>query len=183
MAFAKWTANDLVWERMTFPAVSAGRYMDGFLQAFSVDKTVLERCVRSWAFLLEDPGEPIQPVAVNAYGAIAFLTAWDDDDRTAERLHIMDPLGVSVFAHPELNFGSFIEGWVPRGDMGLFLDDSVYRAWRLENGGRELPHGNILGVKTPLTLGGTFQAQNFQEEPFEEYYHSRGEVYRKALRS
>lgn len=181
VAFAKWSANQIMWDQANYPAIGAGWYMNGFLQCFSVDQQTLERCIRHWSFLLDEPDVPVQPVAVNAYGAIAFLTDWNADDRSLERLNIIDPLGVSVFSNRNLNFGSFIEGWVPRKQLGLFVDDRVYDAW-LAEGDHGLPPGHILGPEIPLTLDGAFEIGNFHVEPIEEYYASRGEVYGRIER-
>lgn len=179
------------WQRRMHPAVGSGWFRDRFLYLFGDGLESLRPCLEAWDFLVprEHPDRLI--IGRNAYGALLVLEGAQHGPRTEERVFVLDPLGVQYWTDPGLRLDTMILRWFPRGLMGPFADDRVYRQWRSVSAGPDwkavsyAPGANLelseaLAPIVPLTLGGEFELSNFQVEPIVEYYQRTGEIYRRA---
>ena len=59
-------------------------------------------------------------------------------------------------------------------------DHEAYDDWLSENGNVEIEAHDILGIKTPVPLGGELVPANLQLENIVDYYRTTGPIYAKG---
>jgi hypothetical protein len=161
------------WERI-LRRVGSGWFMNRFLYLFGAGLQPLTACLEAWSFLVP-PGKERIILGRNAYGTLLVLEEPED----AQSVYLLDPLRVVYWTDPDLELLGLIGREMPRGNLPHFFEDELYRAWI--RGDDYLPDDTIIAPIKPLSLGGTMDPKNFQEEEIVSYYRSTAPVYAKAF--
>lgn len=155
-----------------------GDFLGGFVHLFTERVEALHPVLEAWEFLLPDD-VPRRVIGRNAYGALLLLER-PVEDGTKAKIGLLDPIGVQYFTDPNLNFVSLISRWLPQGLLPHFNENEPYRVWQ-EKTGLHLAMQEVLGIKIPLVLEGSWSVDNFQVEDISEYYQTTGDIYRKRF--
>jgi hypothetical protein len=176
----RFTTRSPQWE-VVRDEIGAGWFMNRFLYLFGEELEQFRPCLDAWSFVVP-PGHPDRMIiGRNAYGALLVLE--NGNDISKESVHLLDPLNVQYWTHPEIVLVNLFGNYIPRGRLPNFLDHDAYDQWLAENGNVELEPQDILGVKKPLPLGGELEPGNLQLENIVEYYQTTGPIYAKAFAS
>jgi hypothetical protein len=176
LRFGRKTPRDM-WDLMR-AEIGAGWYRDGFLYLFGEGLDALDACLDAWSFVV--PASPKRMVlGRNAHGAILVLE--NEGEPQTERVCLLDPFTVSYTPVPNTRFLNLVARALPKGELPSFVDDRAYRAWREQNGVKRLELEQILGFKTPKSLGGTLTPDNLQLEDIVEYYQTTAPIYADAF--
>ena len=167
------TSEASFWE-MLHEEVGAGFYLDGFLYLFGEGLEPLLPALEAWSFLV--PGLP-KPMVLgyNAFGSLLVLL---DRADVNSRVGVLDPSRVVWWEPGTIAFSNLLGAWLPGARIPHFLDRAPYQAWRAA-GGRRLRLGEMLSLKTPAALGGTFEPGNFEIADIGRYYEVSGPIYAK----
>lgn len=173
LRFADETSQE-TWERLT-KEIGAGWYLDGFVYLWGEGLDALQPCLDAWEFMLP-PAKERRVVGRNAYGALLVAEEVSEQGYTCPA-GLLDPVQVRYWHDPNVGFINLIGHYLPKDKVPGFLDGRLYEAWHSTTGDRlELTEG--LMIKTPLSLGGKIEAENFQLEPLVAYYEATAEIYR-----
>ncbi len=164
------------WNRIT-AEVGAGWYQNRFLYLAGAEVARLNACMEAWSFLKPEGMHPCHVIGFNAYGTLLVVQTQRDSYSVA--VHAIDPIRVTWFSGDDIDIYSLLGTWIPDGRIPGFMNTSIYDEWVAENG--PLESGEILAIKKPLPLGGTWDLDNFQPEDIVSYYQSTGPIYAKAL--
>jgi hypothetical protein len=146
--------------RMMYDEVGAGWYQNRFLYLFGTELPRLNPVLDLWAAILE-PGVERVVIGRNAYGAL-LVAERTTEEGTDAPIGLLDPWLGAYTKQEGLDFASLISDWLPEDRLPGFLDQSVYRAFLQSDG--QLGEQEILGIKTPVSQGGTLELSNFQPE-------------------
>jgi hypothetical protein len=161
----------------THAEIGSGWYLNRFLYLFGEGVEKLQPCLDAWSFVVP-PNHPDRIIlGRNAYGAILVLENGNSADAS---VLMLDPLLVDYWSDPRIGFENMLGRWLPQKEIPHFLDKDLYDAWVIGHG-RHLGDDTILAAKTPLSLGGEMEPENFQEEPIIDYYRTTAPIYEKAL--
>lgn len=162
------------WEGLT-KEIGAGWYLEGFVYLFGEGLDALQPCVEAWEFMLPAAKER-RVIGRNAYGAL--LVAEDLSSKgLSSTVGLLDPVQVRYWRDPGVGLMNLIGHYLPEDKVPGFLDSRMYDAWHGATGDRlDLDEGLV--IKTPLSMGGTIEAENFQPEPLVAYYRTTAEIYR-----
>lgn len=169
--------QEFIWENM-HAIIGSGWYQSRFFYLFGEGLEELRPCLEAWSFLVP-PGPERMILGRNAYGA---LLVYDNPDRpgAAARVRILNPVDVSWYRNPLIDFGGLVGHWFPNRSLPpAFLDKRIYEEW-LQRSGRYLEPDEVLAIKVPLSLGGRMELDNFQVENIVKYYRTTGPIYAKA---
>lgn len=170
----KYLGRQATWE-LVQEETGAGWYMGSFLYFFGEDCKKLTACLNEWSFLMKGTTTDRLIIGRNAYGAILVL----ENANKSDYIGLLDPLHVNYYTNKDCWFTSALLTWnFEKADS--FFDTSVYVAW-LKKNKRMLRPNEILAIKTPLSLGGKMELDNFQVENIFDYYKSCAPIYKKAL--
>lgn len=158
--------------------IGTGWYLGGFLYLLGRDVPALDGLLKYWQFLFTD-GKARKVIGRNIYGALLVIEDADIDG-TMAMVGVIDPLNVAYFTNPNLDFTGLLGNWLPQGKLPSFMNKTVYSSYQ-ELGYSPLNKAEVLGIKTPLTLGGKMELANFQVESLEEYTASITAIYRSAF--
>jgi len=176
VSFPSGSSLEATWEFIS--DVEAGWYMNRFLYLFGDDLNPLKACLEAWEFLAGKPSGERMILGRNAYGAIVFM---DDAEKSANAaVKILDPLSVTVWEEPDSSLIRFLGGALPQNRTRRFLDDSVYKE-HLAKTSLYLELDLVLGINTPIGLGGKMSLDNFHVENLLKYYEGTAPIYKKAL--
>jgi hypothetical protein len=136
-------------------------------------------CLDAWAFIVP-PNHPDRTIiAKNAYGALLVLENGNDSEK--QSVHLLDPVNVQHWTNPQMVFLNLFGAYLPQKLVPQFLDHDAYDEWLSQNGNVEIEAHDILGIKTPLPLGGELEPANLQLENIIDYYKTTGPIYAKAF--
>ena len=161
-----------------FLGVEAGWYKGRFLYLFGDKLAQFEPCLEAWSFLVPPNNGDRMIVGRNAYGSL--LVVEDANKGGSEHVYVLDPFLVAYTTNENMTLAGLIGRLLPKGELGSFTDDSVYRDWVKANE-VEPELEDILGFKTPRALGGTFDIHNIQLDGMIDYYRTTGPIYATAL--
>jgi hypothetical protein len=161
------------WERI-LRQTGSGWFMNRFLYLFGAGLRSLTACLDAWSFVVP-PGKERIILGRNAYGTLLVL----EDPEDAQSVYLLDPLRVVYWSDPGLDLLGLIGREMPRGNLPHFFEDGLYRVW--VQGDDYLPDTTIIAPIKPLSLGGTMDPTNFQEEEIVSYYQSTAPIYAKAF--
>lgn len=153
--------------------IPPGWYMGHFLYLFGEGLQKFDACLEAWSFLVPQDGTERMIVGKNAYGALLVV---ENPNSRNNSVHMLDPYLVAYTGDPNLNLATLIGRWLPKNELGSFLDDRAYRKWTADNDA-ELELDDVLGWKVPKTLGGKFDASNIQLDSAVDYYRTTGTIY------
>ncbi|UOQ53919.1 hypothetical protein [Hymenobacter cellulosivorans] len=152
--------------RMMYDEVGAGWYQDRFLYLFGAELPQLNPVLDLWPGLLE-PGVERVVIGRNAYGAL-LVAERTTEEGTDAPIGLLDPWQGTYTKQEGLDFASLLSEGLPENRLPTFLDQTVYRAFVAAGG--QLAAAEILGIKTPLSQGGTLDGSNFQSEEIWAFY-------------
>ena len=168
--------NRYIWEENA-QKLGAGFFRNRFLYLFGGGLETLQPCLDAWSFLIPHNRDRTI-IGRNAYGSIVFV---DNLDSAKAQLYVVDPLTVSLITDYGLDLWRFIGRYLPQNLIENFLSDGVYRKWLAESQlGLEL--NLALAIKTPLSLGGKMELDNFSVEDIVSYYQSTAPIYAQKPR-
>lgn len=172
------SSSQRLWQTIS-QDTGAGWYRNGFLFLFGEGLDALQPCLDAWRFLVGENANR-QIIGRNAYGAILVLE--NAESPADQRVHVLDPFTVTYETNPNLMFVNLIGRWLPRNELGQFLDDEAYREWLHQNEVASLDFDDVLGFKVPQALGGSLTADNLQLDGIVEYYRTTGPIYAEAFK-
>jgi len=164
------------WSRIAAD-VGAGWYKERFLYVAGPEVAPLNACVAAWNFLKPEGIDPCHVIGFNAYGALLLVQTRPDSHSMS--VHVVDPIRVAWFQNDGMDIFSLFGTWIPDDRIPGFMNTSIYDEWVAEQG--PLQSGEILAIKKPLPLGGTWDLDNFQPEGIASYYQSTGPIYANVL--
>lgn len=166
-----------IWERL-IGEIGVGYFQNGFFYLFGEQLTRLSPILHHWNFLLDQNVE----YTLLGMNKMAFLILGEDLHRRgmASQISIVDPFHVTLQRNPQIKLLNFVGRWLPDGMIPYLNDSRIYEAFSSATDS-PLHFEEIIAMKTPLSLGGSFQADNFTVEPILSYFQSTGEIYSKNL--
>lgn len=167
-----------VWELIKEDAL-AGWFLDRFLYLFGEGLEALAPCLEAWSFVVPHPHEDRRIIGRNAYGAILVLE--DENTIGKSSIHLLDPVHVDYRLVRNTTLLQLCGRALPRNEIPDFLDHGAYDAWRKQHPDAELGLDDVLGVKVPLSLGGTLTVDNLQLDGIVDYYQTTAPIYADAV--
>ena len=156
----------------------AGWFLGRFFYLLGEGLERLMPCLDAWAFLLPAASER-RVIGYNAYGALLVMEDELESGIVAP-VRLLDPTNLVCWADEECVYTTLLSRWLPDRQLPGFFDMSVYEQW-LKHSGRLLEDNEILGIRTPLPLGGSMTLDNFRAMNIIDYYRATGPVYAKAF--
>ncbi len=156
----------------------AGWFLGRFFYLLGEGLERLTPCLDAWGFLLPAASER-RVIGYNAYGALLVM---DDELESGivAPVRLLNPTNLVCWADEECVYTTLLSRWLPDRQLPGFFDMSVYEQW-LRHSGRLLEDDEILGIRTPLPLGGSMTLDNFSAMNIIDYYRATGPVYAKAF--
>jgi hypothetical protein len=170
--------SQAVWSDM-HGTIGSGWYQDRFFYLFGEGLEALAPCLEAWPFLVP-PGPERMILGRNAYGAL-FVLENPNQLGPESRVYILNPLEVNYYQDPHLDFGGLIGYWFPNKALPPSVLDAQVYAETVRLLGRPLQLDEVLGIKVPLSLGGTLEPDNFHVENIVNYYRTTAPIYAKAF--
>lgn len=165
--------DNMVWDSV-YQDIGAGWFRDRFYQLFCADLEPYDALLEMWRFALPS-GRQYKVIGRNAHGALLLI---EDMQRrgTEAPIRLLSPLRPSFWGDDHCVFMNCIGHWLPQHKIPGFSDSRIYDQF-LSASRTRLDPDEILAVKTPLSLGGTMTAENFQVENIFAYYRTTAAIY------
>ena len=176
-AALKFSSYNPMWEVLR-KEIGGGWFLNRFLYLFGEELEQFQPCLDAWSFIVPPNHPDRMIIGKNAYGALLVLE--DGNDTNKQSVHLLDPINVQYWTHPQIVFGNLFGAYLPQNKLPQFLDHEAYDDWLSENGNVEIEAHDILGIKTPVPLGGELIPANLQLENIVDYYRTTGPIYAKA---
>lgn len=166
--------DQMVWDDL-YTEIGAGWYKNRFFYLFGRDLDRYSIILEDWSFALPS-GNNYKVIGRNAYGALLLIENYLVKGFTAP-IRLLDPITPILWGDDQMVLMNCIGHWLPNNKIPHFSDSKLYDAFLKITNTKHLETDEILAIKTPLALGGTLTADNFQIENIFDYYKSTAAIY------
>jgi hypothetical protein len=165
--------DNMVWDSV-YQDIGAGWFRNRFYRLFGADLEPYDAILEMWQFALPK-GKQYRVIGRNAHGALLLIEDMQLKG-TAAPIRSLNPVLPAFWGDDHCVFMNYVGHWLPHCKIPGFSDSSLYDQF-LSVSPTRLEPDEILAAKTPLSLGGTMTAENFQVENIFEYYRTTAAIY------